>query len=105
MGGLVLNHSTHIEGLIKWLNKISKVEGIKTVTPASLSKTNGRGEKLILKVTIKTKEGFKLLARKGKLVQEVFLVTNMSEEEIKKVIEINNPFNSRKKGAQSRRIQ
>ena len=98
MGRIVQNHSTNIDGLIKWLKRIAESKDIKTVTPASLSKTNGRGEKLMIKVTIKTKEGFKLLARKGKLVQEVFIVTRLSEREIKEVIEKTNPFSSRKKG-------
>ena len=97
MGRLVQNHSTNIEGLIKWLKKIATSNAIKTVTPASLSKTNGRGEKLALKVTVKTNEGYKLLARKGKLVQEVFLVTNLNEEEIIKIIEKTNPKSYRKK--------
>ena len=98
MGRLVQNHSTHIEGLIKWLREIAKKDGIKTVTPASLSKTNGRGEKLVIKVTRKTNEGYKLLARKGTLVQEIFIVTNLEEKKIKELIEIANPFSSRKKG-------
>ena len=98
MGRLVQNHSTNIEGLIKWLKRIADLEEIKTVTPASLSKTNGRGEKLVIKVTIKTNEGFKLLARKGKLVQEVFLVTSLDEKEIKAIIEKTNPYSSRRKG-------
>ena len=97
MGRLVQNHSTHIEGLIKWLKKIAAIDAIKTVTPASLSKTNGRGEKLGLKVTIKTNEGYKLLARKGKLVQEVFLVTSLDQSEITKIIEKTNPKSYRKK--------
>ncbi len=97
MGRLVRNHSTNIEGLIKWLNKIAENSEIKTVTPASLSKTNGRGEKLILKITVKTNEGYKLLARKGKLVQEVFLVTSMNECEIKNLIEETNPKPFRRK--------
>ena len=97
MGRLVQNHSTHIEGLIKWLKKLVELPGIKTITPAVLSKSNGRGEKLILKPTIKTKEGYKLLARKGKLVQEVFIVTDLNEEEIKNLIEKTNPLISRKK--------
>ena len=97
MGRLVQNHSTHIEGLIKWLKRIAEEEEVKTVTPASLSKANGRGERLGIKVTRKTKEGFKLLARKGKLVQEVFLVTCLDEKEIKEVIEKANPYASRKK--------
>ena len=97
MGRLVQNHSTHIEGLIKWLKKIAERSEINTVTPASLSKTNGRGEKLVLKVTIKTNEGYKLLARKGKLVQEVFLVTSLNEREIIEIIEKTNPKSYRKK--------
>ena len=97
MGRLVQNHSTNIEGLIKWLKKIATNNEIQTVTPASLSKTNGRGEKLGLKVTIKTNEGYKLLARKGKLVQEVFLVTSLDQSEITKIIEKTNPKSYRKK--------
>ena len=97
MGRLVQNHSTHIEGLIKWLKKIATNSEIKTVTPASLAKTKGKGEKLVLKVTVKTNEGFRLLARKGKLVQEVFLVTNLDESEIKKLINSSNPKSYRKK--------
>ena len=97
MGRLVQNHSTHIEGLIKWLKKIATRSEIKTVTPASLSKTKSRGEKLILKVTVKTNEGYKLLARKGKLVQEVFLVTKLKESEIIEIIKDTNPKSYRKK--------
>ena len=98
MGRLVQNHSTHIEGLIRWLKKIAEIKDVKTVTPASLSKTNGKGEKLALKITVKTKEGFKLLARKGKLVQEVFIVTSLDESDIKGIIEKTNPHSSRRKG-------
>ena len=99
MGRLVQNHSTHIEGLIKWLKKIAESDEIQTVTPASLSKTNGRGENLSLKVTIKTNEGYKLLARKGKLVQEVFLVTSLGESELKEIIKNTIPKSFRKKKA------
>ena len=97
MGRLVQNHSTNIEGLIKWLKKISAHDEIKTVTPASLSNTNSRSKMLRLKVTVKTKEGYKLLARKGKLVQEVFIVTNLNESEIIEIIEETNPKSYRKK--------
>ena len=98
MGRIVQNHSTNIKGLIKWLKRIAEIEDIKTVTPASLGITKGREEKLAIKVTVKTKEGFKLLARKGKLVQEVFLVTSLDKTAINKLIEKTNPFRSRRKG-------
>ena len=97
MGRLVQTHSTNIEGLIKWLKKIASINEIKTVTPGSLSKTNGRGEKLVLKVTVKTNEGYKLLARKGRLVQEVFVVTSLDEYDIKELIEKTNPISRRGK--------
>ncbi len=97
MGRLVQNHSTHIDGLLKWLKRIAASDQIKTVTPASLSKTNGRGENLGLKITVKTNEGYKLLARKGKLVQEVFLVTSLDKREIIEIIEKTNPKSYRKK--------
>ena len=97
MGRLVQNHSTHIDGLIKWLKKIADTQGIKTITPGALAKANGRGERLALKVTVKINEGFKLLARKGNLVQEVFVVTSLDEREISEVIEESNPFGYRKK--------
>ena len=97
MGRLVQNHSTNIEGLVKWLKKIAEDKSIKTVTPASLAKTNGRGEQLLLKITVNTQDGFKLLARKGKLVQEVFLVTELDKKSIKEIIEITNPSSSRRK--------
>ncbi len=97
MGRLVQNHSTNIEGLIKWLKKIAANDNINTVTPASLSKTKGRGVFLSLKVTVKTKEGYKLLARKGQLVQEVFLVTSLNESEIIEIIGKTNPKVYRKK--------
>ena len=97
MGRLVKNHSTNVEGLIKWLMIIAEHQKIKTVTPASLSKTKGRGEKLVIKVTIKTNEGYKLLARKGKLVQEIFLVTSLNEMEITELIRTTNPYLSRRR--------
>ena len=86
MGRLVQNHSTHIEGLIKWLKRIAECEAVKTVTPAALSKAKGREEKLALKVTIKTTEGFKLIARKGTSIQEIFVVTSLEKEELENKI-------------------
>ena len=63
----------------------------------ALREPKPRGEKLVLKITIKTKEGYKLLARKGKLVQEVFLVTSLEENEIKEIIEKTNPMPCRRR--------
>ena len=97
MGRLVQNHSTNINGLIKWLEKMSKSPEVKTITPASLSQAKGREEKITLKISRKTKEGFKLIARKGKSVQEVFLVTKLQRKDLTDLINNTNPYASLKK--------
>ena len=97
MGRLVQNHRTNIEGLIKWLKRLADYQEVKTVTPASIFKTNGRGEKLAIKITVKTNEGFKLIARKGTLVQEIFIVTRLDRTDITELINRTNPCSSRRK--------
>ncbi len=97
MGRLVRNHSTNIDGLIKWLTIMSKNSAIKTITPACLSQTNSRNEQLTLKVSRKTSEGYKLVARKGKTVQEVYLVTKLEENDLYELINKTNPYVSQKK--------
>ena len=97
MARLVKNHSTNINGLVKWLEKMSKTPEIKTITPACLSHANGREGHLIIKVSRKTNKGYKLIARKGRLVQEVYIVTKIGEEKVSEIIKKANPFSSQKK--------
>ena len=92
MGRLVLNHSTNLEGLIPILKKLSQNINIKTVTPAIISRVNGRSSKLIIRVSVKTISGFKAIARKGKTAQEVFISTDLSKDELKKLIKLYNWF-------------
>ena len=70
MGRLVQNHGTNIDGLMKWLRRIAVNQNIRT--PGSYPRQMEKVEKLVLKKLLKLREGYKLLARKGKLVQEVF---------------------------------
>ena len=97
MARVVQNHSTNIKGLIKWLKKLGQNPEIKTITPACLSQANGREEKLTLKLSRMTSEGYKLIARKGKLVQEVYLVTKLEERYLNELIDNTNPYDSAKK--------
>ena len=90
MGKLVLNHSTNIEGLIPILQKLALNINIKTVTPAVISRVSGRSSKLIIRLAVKTINGYKAIARKGKTAQEVFISTNLSKDELKKIIESHN---------------
>ena len=90
MGRLVLNHSTNIEGLIPILEKLALDINIKTITPAVISKSRGRSSKLIIRLSVKTINGYKAIARKGKTAQEVFISTDLSKEELKQIIDIYN---------------
>ncbi len=78
-GRLVLNHSTHVPGLISVLERLVKVEGIQTVTPGVISRVKGHVPHLRLKISVPIRGGFKVIARRGKTVQEVFVITPISQ--------------------------
>ena len=90
LGRLVLNHSTNIEGLIPILQKLALNINIKTITPAAISRVRGRSSKLIIRLSVKTINGYKAIARKGKTAQEVFISTDLSKDELKQIIDIYN---------------
>ena len=90
LGRLVLNHSSNVEGLIPILQKLALHINIKTITPAAISRARGRSSKLIIRLSVKTINGYKAIARKGKTAQEVFISTDLSKDELKKIIEIYN---------------
>ncbi len=90
MGRLVLNHSSNIDGLIPILQKLALNENIKTITPAAISRVRGRSSKLILRISVKTINGYKAIARKGKTAQEVFISTDLSKDKLKQIIDIYN---------------
>jgi hypothetical protein len=78
-GRLVLNHSTHVPGLIPVLQRLVQRSGVRTVTPGVISRARGHAPHLKLKISVPIQGGFKLVARRGKTVQEVFVLTTLSE--------------------------
>lgn len=75
MGRLVVTHSTYLEGLIPLLRLLAAEAGIETVTPAVIGRARGRSSGLRLRVSTPITGGYKLVARRGGSVQEVFVVT------------------------------
>ena len=77
---LPLTHSAALPGLIEFLRKLKSrlaketLKPVKTITPARLARTRGHQGIFTLKITTPTAKGFKALARKGSLSQEVFFV-------------------------------
>jgi len=90
VGRLVINHSTNIEGLIPILQKLSRNINIRTITPGVISRVRGRSSKLIIRLSVKTINGYKAIARKGKTAQEIFISTDLSKDQLKQMIEIYN---------------
>jgi len=85
-GRIVWNHSTHLDGLIPILEKLIIYDGIKTVTPAVLSRSRSHSPHLKLKVSVPIRGGYKLIARSGKSVQEVFIITTLSQPDLESII-------------------
>lgn len=85
-GRLVWNHSTHLPGLIPILERLTQVPGITTITPAVIGRAKSNTPELKIKVSIPIRGGFKLIARKGKTFQEVFVLTTLSQGELEGAI-------------------
>ncbi len=78
-GRLVWNHSTHIPGLIPVLERLTQKAGIKTITPGVISSVRSHSPKLALKISVPIRGGFKVIARRGKTVQEVFILSDLDK--------------------------
>ena len=86
-GRLVLNHSTHLPGLIPILTCLAEQPGIKTVTPGRLARVRGRSTPLKFRVTVPITGGYKLQARAQGNVQEIFIVTDLDAEALQQTVE------------------
>ena len=85
MARLVLNHSTHCDGLLPVLRRLAKLLPEGSVVPARIF--NGRpasDRTLRLQVTgAGNGNSYKLLAKKGTTVQEVFVRAPLELEELR----------------------
>ena len=82
MGRLVITHSTYLEGLIPLLKRLAADPAIDTITPAVIGRVRGRSEGLRLRISAPIRGGHKLMARRGGSVQEVFVVTDLSRDDL-----------------------
>ncbi|MEB3827679.1 DUF2103 domain-containing protein [Phormidium sp. CCY1219] len=85
-GRLVLNHSTHIPGLIAVLEKLTVCKGIRTVTPGVIGRAKGHCPQMKLKISVPIRGGYKIIARQGKTVQEVFVIAELTRKELESAI-------------------
>ncbi|MCG6134878.1 MULTISPECIES: DUF2103 domain-containing protein [unclassified Anabaena] len=87
-GRLVWNHSTHISGLIPILERLCQQHGIQTVTPGVIGRAKGHCPKMQLRVSVPIRGGYKVIARQGKTVQEVFILTTLDQDTFKDTLAI-----------------
>lgn len=85
-GRLVITHSTYIPGLIPILEKLVQIEGIQTVTPAVIGSVRSHSPQFKLKISVPIRGGFKAIARQGKSVQEVFILTTLEQDQLESAI-------------------
>ncbi|WP_204106142.1 MULTISPECIES: DUF2103 domain-containing protein [Spirulina sp. CCY15215] len=85
-GRLVWNHSTHIPTLIPVLERLIALGNITTVTPGVISRARGNIPQLKLRVSVPIRGGYKIIARHNKSVQEVFMITALSQVELEEAI-------------------
>lgn len=85
-GRVVWNHSTHLPGLIPLLERLAEQPGVGTITPAVIGSTRSNSLTMQIKVSVPIRGGYKLIARKGKTFQEVFVLTDLSQGELEGAI-------------------
>ena len=85
-GRLVWNHSTHLPGLIPILEKLIECEGVSTVTPGRIKKTRSHIPKMKLRISVPIRGGYKVIARQGKTVQEVFVLSTLEKAQLEQAI-------------------
>lgn len=85
-GRVVWNHSTHLPGLIPMLERLARHQGISTLTPGVIATVRAHSPELRVKVSVPIRGGFKLIARKGKTVQEVFVITALAQSQLESAI-------------------
>ena len=97
-GRTVVTHSTYLPGLLTALRNVALVPTsntladrgnratklIKTIVPGRIKRirTRANTNRLAIKVTVPTRNGHKMLAKHGHSIQELFIVTKMSKEEL-----------------------
>lgn len=86
-GRLVLNHSTHLPGLIPLLERLTYQADIQTITPGVIARARAHAPKMVLKISVPIRGGFKVIARQGKTVQEVFILTLLPQEQLEAALD------------------
>ena len=79
------NH--YIDGLIPLLKVLATNPEIKTIVPGEIKRSKGRSKGLKIKITTETLSGYKLIAKDGNTVQEIFVSTKLNRLRLEKLVD------------------
>ncbi len=68
------------------MDRLTQEVGIQTITPGVIGPARSHTPKMTIKVSVPIRGGFKLIARKGKTVQEVFVIASLEQTELEAAI-------------------
>lgn len=85
---VVLTHSSssYVEGLVPLLQQLD-ASVASTATPGRLARTRGSVPHLTVSVTVPVMGGFKAIAKRGALCQEVFFTTTLQQGDLQRALD------------------
>lgn len=85
---VVLTHSraSYVDGLVPLLKRLD-CSVASTATPGRISVTKGNVQKLTVTITVPVMGGFKAIAKRGSLAQEVFFTSALDDAALQRAID------------------
>ena len=85
---VVLTHSkrSYVEGLVPLLKRLD-ARVASTATPGRISVTKGNVQQLTLTITVPVMGGYKAIAKRGSLAQEVFFTSALDDAALQRAID------------------
>jgi hypothetical protein len=102
---VVQTHSSYCAGLLPFAHILANRVEIKRIVPGRMTRSRGQTEHFELAIQVATDVGWKCAARKGSQIQEVFIVTDASEEELAGLIEETHSEVAPKRTSRTRKAQ
>jgi hypothetical protein len=80
--GKVKREHSMIKDVLPLFIKISQLEQVSSIIPGRIKPIVGNYSSPVIELKVKTASGFKCIAKSGRSVQEVFIVTDVADEVI-----------------------
>ena len=75
-----------MKGLIPWLKVLANDPQIQTITQGVIARVKGRCQDLTLRPSVQIRGGFTLMARRGRSVQKMLVITSLNKDKLIEII-------------------